>query len=372
MSALDFKPSEPFTFGVELELQILNRRDFDLTGGAADLLRLVDRQRPPGEVKPEITQSMVEICTSVHREHGTMLTELHTIRDIVARQAERLNLGIAGGGAHPFQRWSERRLYESPRFHHLWELYGYLAKQFTVFGQHIHIGCKDGDRAIWLAHGLSRYIPHLIALSASSPFFQGVDTAFDSARLNSVSAFPLSGHLPFVPDWQAFNEYFESMRGLGVVESMKDFYWDVRLKPDFGTVEIRVCDTPLTLARAVALATFARALSCWLLDERPFEPAVEVYRVYGYNRFLACRFGLDAQIIDANTRSKRLLGENVAETIARVRQYAPDEAGKDALDVLRMDALARRNDARWLREAFAVAGSLNDVVRDCTERWLEA
>lgn len=371
MSGLEFTASAPFTFGVELELQVVNRRDFDLTSSAPDLLRLVERQHPPGEVKPEITQSMLEISTSVHRQHGSMLAELRTMRDVVSRQAERLNLGVAGGGTHPFQRWSERRIYGAPRFHHLSDLYGYLAKQFTVFGQHIHIGCETGDGAIWLAHGLSRYIPHLIALSASSPFFQGVDTAFDSARLHSVTAFPLSGHIPFVADWQAFNEYFENMRGLGVVESMKDFYWDIRPKPEFGTVEIRVCDTPLTLSRAVALATFARALSCWLLTERPFEPAIEVYRVYGYNRFLACRFGLDAQIIDLNTRSKRSLAEDAADTMARVRQYVPDDAGKDALDRLRDDALARRNDARWLREAFAQAGSLSDVVRLCAERWLE-
>ena len=99
---------------------------------------------------------------------------------------------------------------------------------------------------------MSRYIPHFIALSASSPFSQGVDTAFDSSRLNNVNAFPLSGYMPFVGDWDEFNGYFDTMRGLQVVESMKDFYWDIRPKPEFGTIEIRVCDTPLTVERAAA------------------------------------------------------------------------------------------------------------------------
>ena len=98
----------------------------------------------------------------------------------------------AGGGTHPFQDWSERRIFDKPRFQEISALYGYLSKQFTVFGQHVHIGCPGPDQALVLLHGLSRFIPHLIALSASSPFVQGTDTGFQSARLNSVFAFPLS------------------------------------------------------------------------------------------------------------------------------------------------------------------------------------
>jgi len=203
---------------------------------------------------------------------------------------------------------------------HIHDLYGYLAKQFTVFGQHIHIGCDSGDTAVRMAHLFSRYIPHFIALSASSPFFQGVDTFFASSRLNSVSAFPLAGHLPFVADWAGFTGYFEQMRELHVVESMKDFYWDIRPKPEFGTIEIRVCDTPLTLERAAALATYARALARYLMEKRPIEPSQDVYRVYGYNRFLACRFGLDAEIIDPQLRA---FLENCWETLENAG-YDPD------------------------------------------------
>ena len=149
---------------------------------------------------------------------------------------------------------------------------------------------------------LFRATSAFIALSASSPF-PGVDTAFASSRLNNVSAFPLAGHMPQMDDWAGFTEYFEQMRQLQVVESMKDFYWDIRPKPEFGTIEVRVCDTPLTLERAAALAAYAQALARWLLEEKPLEPSADVYRVYGYNRFLACRFGLDAEIIDPYERA---------------------------------------------------------------------
>ena len=369
MSILDFRRSEPFTVGVELELQIVNRRDFDLSGSAADLLPLIEKQLQSGEVKPEITQSMLEIATSVHRNHADMLAELQSLRELVARQAERLNLGIAGGGAHPFQRWTDRRIFATPRFHYLSDLYGYLAKQFTVFGQHIHIGCESGDRAIGLIHAMSRYIPHFIALSASSPFLQGVDTAFESARLNSVNAFPLSGHLPPVRTWAEFEAYFDSMRELSVVSSMKDFYWDIRPKPEYGTVEVRVCDTPLTVERAAALAVFGQALARSLVESGTPRTDPQAYRVYGYNRFLACRFGLEAELVDVERRAKLTLRDDLLETLQLVRRFATDTSGAQALDQLAEDVRQGGSDSAWLRDAHRRTGSLSDVVRGQCEVW---
>ncbi len=144
----------------------------------------------------------------------------------------------------------------------------------------------------------SRYIPHCIALSASSPFVQGQDTAFDSARLNSVFAFPLSGRAPCVLTWAEFGQYFNKMTATGVVQGMKDFYWDIRPKPEFGTIEIRVFDTPLSIERAAALAAYVQALGAWFLDTQPFTPCEDDYLVYTFNRFQACRFGLEGVYVD--------------------------------------------------------------------------
>ncbi|MGH8694297.1 MAG: glutamate-cysteine ligase family protein, partial [Burkholderiales bacterium] len=156
---LEFSRSEPLTMGIELELMILSTHDWDLMHGAGDLLGLIKKVKHPGDIKPEITESMIEISTSVHKEYREMLAELSGIRDVVLKNAQRLNLAIAGGGAHPFQHWSEQRIFPKERFFHVHELYGYLAKQFTVFGQHIHIGVPSGDDAVWLTHMMSRYIP---------------------------------------------------------------------------------------------------------------------------------------------------------------------------------------------------------------------
>ena len=146
MSLEPFINSEPFTFGVELELQLVNTHDYDLTRPHPTCMRLIKDEKIPGNVTPEITESMIEISTGICTTHEQAVTDLRAIRDALVAAADQLNVGLCGGGTHPFQQWSERRIYDKPRFQQLSELYGYLAKQFTVFGQHVHIGCPDADQ----------------------------------------------------------------------------------------------------------------------------------------------------------------------------------------------------------------------------------
>jgi carboxylate-amine ligase len=371
---LDFKRSEPLTFGVELELMVLNTRDFNLSRGAHDLLDRLDKVDHPGEVKPEITESMIEVNSGVHTRYDALLGELRRTRDAIVTEAGKLNLAIAGGGAHPFHKWSERRIFDTERFQRVSELYGYLAKQFTVFGQHIHIGVESGDDAVYLTHHLSRYIPHFIALSAASPYYQGEDTSFETSRLHAVSAFPLAGHLPEVSTWAQFNEYFDAMAGHGIVASMKDFYWDIRPKPEYGTVEIRICDTPLTVEGAAQLAAYAQTLAAEALHNRRSPPLAPLYMVYGHNRFQASRFGYQANLADplAGERSHVVLRDDVLATLKRLEPTAGTLGTAAALDAIRAQVTRGLNDARWLRERFAETKSLSDVVRLQAARWKES
>ncbi len=369
MSDMTFGASKALTMGIELELQILNRRDCDLTRGADDLIRLVERAGHPGDIKPEITESMVEISTGIHEGYDTALEELQQMRDAVIAAAKRLNLLVAGGGAHPFMHWSERQIFDRPRFRQLSTLYGYLAKQFTIFGQHVHIGCPDGDTAMYLTHAMSRYIPHFIALAASSPYHQGTDTAFDSSRLNAVYAFPLSGRAPVLDRWDAFVAYFEKMRAARVVESMKDFYWDIRPKPEYGTIEVRVFDTPLTVEKAAALAAYVQALARYLLIERPVAVHEDMYLTYTYNRFQACRFGLEGLMIDPASHVHRPIHEDIVETVELVSVHAEELRSGAALRQIGEWAAGRANDAAWMREHFRRSDSLADLMWQTSLLW---
>ncbi len=364
-----FAASDALTFGFELELQLVSLSDLDLTPASVDVLELLKRKPFPGNVVPEITESMIEINSSVHSRYRELLAELLAIRDTLVAAGDLLNVGIAGGGTHPFQHWSEQRISSKPRYQELSALYGYLAKQFTVFGQHVHIGCPNGDDALYLLHALGRYIPHFIALSASSPFVQGFDSGFDSARLNSVTAFPLSGRAPFVLHWDQFaRDYFAKMERTGIIKSMKDFYWDLRPKPEYGTIELRVCDTPLSVERAAALAAYLQAICRHLLERRDAPPAEDDYLVYNYNRFQAARFGMDGVITHPQTYEQLPLREDILATIDLLQPHAQALGSVEALVHLAA-AVTEGSDAAFLREQYQRQGSAEGMVNAAIQRF---
>lgn len=370
MSILSFKHNPTFSMGVELELQLVNLHDFNLTMEAEDFLRRFSQSEIKGVLKPEITQSMIEVNSSVHENYSSLLSELFEIRDALVTESRLAHIGICGGGTHPFQKWMMQRIFKSERFSSLSDQYGYLAKQFTVFGQHIHIGCQNGDDALYLCHALARYIPHFIALSAASPFSQRVDTQFDCSRLAVISAFPLSGTPPWMQVWSEFEAYYQRMMDLGVITSMKDFYWDIRPKPEFGTVEIRICDTPLSVVNAANLAAYAQMLSCWLLRNKS-DLSRDIYLTYLVNRFRAARYGLNAEIIDPLQQHQVMLAEDILNTCCLLEPIALELDAQDALKNLLQAVINKRNDARWLREQFQITGTLNDTVREQVRYWQE-
>ena len=376
MEQIPFISSAPNTLGIELELQLIDPRSFDLTAASDELLAQMANHPIADRVKPEITRSMIELNSSVHEHPMGLLAEMREMRDALIEAADAVGVSVAGGGAHPFMRWQERSISDTPRFQYLAEMYGYLARQFTVFGQHIHIGVANGDDAMYLTHGLSRYVPHFIALSAASPFYQGVDTAFDSSRSNVVRAFPLAGTAPVMTKWSDFERYYDDLLRLGIIGSMKDFYWDIRPKPEYGTVEVRVCDTPLTLELAALLGCYAQLLSRWLLTERPIEIHDDFYLLYQYNRFEASRYGLDGEVAkpqgeQSGDSPKQSIYVDILDRLQDLQRFTQNEAEVQALKRLRIMTYERLNDAAWLRQAYKQRGSLNDVMRMSSELWMK-
>jgi glutamate---cysteine ligase / carboxylate-amine ligase len=230
----------------------------------------------------------------------------------------------------------------------------------------VHVGVGSGDLAIELTQRLLPYIPHFIALSAASPFAQGEDTAFETSRLHAVAMFPLSGHMPRLRDWQDFCTYFAEMKSYGIVESIKDFYWDIRPKPEYGTVEVRIFDTPLTVEMAAALAALVQTLSMHLLhsDAEKNTPVGDIAstRVYGYNRFQACRFGFEAQLANPHTRQSEHLGASLQALLTRLMPIAAQLGTVRPLMLLQELAAAQQNGASWMRAMHAQYGDLRDMM----------
>lgn len=367
MNMINFASSPHNTLGIELELQILDPVTFDLAGRAGQILEQVAGHPYAHRIKPEVTEAMIELNSSVHEHPAGLLAEMREMRSILCNAADAAGVRIAGGGAHPFMNWQDNTIFDSPRFRYLADMYGYLAPKFTVFGQHIHLGVANGDAACSLIHRLSPYVPHLIALSASSPYYEGVDTLFSCSRLNALHSFPLSGHMPpDTHDWYQFEAYYMRMRSLGLVESLKDLYWDIRPKPEFGTVEIRVCDTPLTIEKACQLAAFAQALAI-SVQRRP-EPHAGLWLAYDSNRFQASRFGLQAQYVTDKGERIRLI-EHLRATFDMVLPVAEELGSTDLVEGLQATTLKMGGDAHWMRARFNKHQSLPGVVGAAADLW---
>ncbi|BCA96006.1 putative glutamate--cysteine ligase 2 [Legionella antarctica] len=371
MRRLPFKKSFVSSIGVELELQLVDPHSFALISRSKDLIRSIKPNKEQLRIKPEITQSMIEINSSIHHSPQAMLKELNEIKIYLLQKANNLDLAICGGGTHPFQTWSLQKIFPTMRYKEISRKFTYLSKIATVFGQHIHIGCGNAENAIYLTHAISRYVPQLIAIAASSPFYQGVDTHFYTSRATVFNAFPLSGSIPYLTDWNEFSDYFYKMRRLGIVTSMKDFYWDIRPKPEFGTVEIRVCDTPLTIRKAVLISAYIQSLALYLLEERPTQVNHDLYYLYNQNRFEACRYGFEGNFIDPFTLKSCSISEDILCTIKIIEKYSHQLGNTDYISQLLDNVTHGINDATILRGIFKQVDSLPKVVAKQCEAWSE-
>ncbi len=362
-----FAHSRLGTMGIELELMVLDRLTFDLLPAAPDILRLLDLQDKRWIATPEITTSMLEVASSVLENYQQAETELEEIRRSVERAAFAVGAVIAGGGAHPFQRWSDQRIYPKDRYRASARKFGYLAKLFTVFGMHVHVGVPSGDEAVRLCAWLTQRAPLFIALSANSPCWQGENSGFCSARSNVVGAFPMSGTMPaHIRSWGQFEQHFARLAGLGIVGSIKDFYWDVRPKPEFGTIELRVLDTPLHPAYAAALACYARALCIEAYRQPGRWPADDGPELYTWNRFNAARDGIDGVWIDPESGRSSTIADVIHADMARLAPKSDDPGfGRARAQIEQL--LRDGGQARWLTRQLAAGYGMNDLARHASE-----
>jgi carboxylate-amine ligase len=354
--------------GLELELQLINTHNQDLSASSKKIIRHIQNDSYSEHIKPEITQSMIEINSSPHYKPATMHKELQTLCYYLKHIADKEKVSLCGGGTHPFQDWKKRKIFPSERFRNLAKQYGYLAKRYTVFSMHVHVSCSTPEKAIYLTHMLSRYVPHFIALSASSPFYHGINTGFNSSRSNIAAAFPLSGHMPMLKNWSDFCRYFYKMQNFEIINSMKDFYWDIRPKPEYGTVEIRVCDMPLTLNKTIALVAYIQCLAAYL-DNQPFELKDNLYDTYHYNRFQSSKFGFEGLFINPFTNEKMSLQKDILATIRMLRPNAKLLGTSPYLYSLKQLTKNKYNDANFLKEKFTKESSLLSVVKENCRAW---
>lgn len=363
---LPFRPSPELTFGVEIEMQLVDADTRDLAPRSVEVLERLGPGQP--HVKPEIFRSMLEIDTGVCHTLGEARRDLGDALRATIECARGLGMRVVGSGSHPFARYEQRQIYPAARYEQLLERNRWIAQRLSIFGVHVHVGMRDGDHCVAMIHGILHYLPHLLALSANSPYWQGLDTGLASSRVTVFEAMPTAGHPPPYRDWAGFCELYARLERSRAISSIKDLWWDVRPHTGYGTAEVRICDMPATLGEILALVGFTHALYADLdrrlrAGERIAPPAEWRIRE---NKWRASRHGLEALLVVDDDGGTEDLRAHLDATLDRLLRHEHDAERGAALRAVRAMTAAESGHARQ-RRVFQAHGSLRDVVDDLAE-----
>jgi glutamate---cysteine ligase / carboxylate-amine ligase len=320
---LAFECSNPSFIGMEMEWQLLNNQSLDLTESILPLMAL----HPMAPyVKQEFIQNTVEVASRVCGSLAELETHLLEVtRDLKAKCRE-LGITLCGAGTHPFGQHLGI-ITPMPRYQAMEAAEGLPSHTQITFATHVHIGMESGDEAIRIMRALKAYLPLLIALSASSPFWRGYDTGHAAYRHRILAATRSYGVPPSFASWQDFEHFFDLGRRAGMFQVIKDIHWDIRPHPDFGSLEIRVMDAQPTIAAAVDLAGFIRALVFFLRCQDEMRsprglPQPLPWWIEKHNHFQAAHLGWEANYIQDEQGGIVPLREVFAKTLAAIQDTA--------------------------------------------------
>ncbi|MCI2959041.1 glutamate--cysteine ligase [Agromyces atrinae] len=365
-------PSIPFavsprsTVGIEWEIAIVDPTTGELAS-VAD--RVLDALRSPdGSHHPHITEELllntVELVSGVHTTVADAIADLEGQLDEVRAVTDELGYELICSGSHPFSQWYDQKLTDKERYHKLIERTQWWGRNMMIWGIHVHVGIEDRDKVVPILGALLGYLPHLQALSASSPYWAGVETGYASNRALMFQQLPTAG-LPYaLADWHSFERFVDDLARTGVIDDHSEVRWDIRPSPKWGTIEIRACDGVSTAREVAGIAAFIQCLVEWLssrLDDGETLPAMQPWFVRE-NKWRAARYGLDAEIILDLAGDERLVVDHTRDLLTVLAPYA-DRLGCSAeLQSLR-DILDHGGSyQRQLRVAAENDGDLRAVV----------
>src|SRR2546428_1130594 len=333
-SVLDhaFGTGELYTLGVEEEYMLLDSETFDLVQHIDTVLAAVAGHELEAQLKAELMQSVLEVATPICRSASDVDRELRRMREYVTSVAGDKSLRVGSAGTHPFSLFERQRITARDRYRALVDQMQYVARRELIFGMHIHVAVDDGDKAIQVVNGLLPHIGPLLALSASSPFWRGEPTGLHSSRQMVFAAFPRSGPPPRFKSYADYAEVVGQLEKTGCIADYTHIWWDIRLHPRLGTIEVRTCDAVTRLEHVVAIVAYCQAL-VKLFSERydRREPIPSYHRILTTeNKWLAGRYGLEAPLMDLATgrRNRVAVGQLIRRTLQEVEPHAR-ELGSD-------------------------------------------
>jgi carboxylate-amine ligase len=368
-----FGKSTQYSLGVEEEFQLLDPTSFELLPVADKVLDSVD-EADIAQVKHELMKSVVETATVVCGNVGEAYEDLARLRQLVIDRAADAGAVIASAGTTPVSQWEGQEVTDKQRYRDIVAKLQWVARRELIFGLHVHVGMDSADKCMYVFNEMRAELPYLLALSANSPFWQGAPTGLQSSRIKIFDAFPRSGMPEAMPGgWDEYESLLARGAATGLVPDHTYVWWDLRPHPDFGTLEIRICDAQTKLMDTTGLAALVQAMAAYHGDR--FD-AGEVPRAHvptmfiEENRWSAARYGLDGQMLDYATDQMLPTRVLIARLLDRVEPVARRLGSREAFDHI-SSMLASTGSSRTLA-AWAAGGESTraageQLVRDTAD-----
>ena len=370
---IDFEISDNSTLGVEWEVALVDRDSGELAQRAQEVLEAVVSEYPElGEegdhpqVTGEFLQNTVEMVTGVCQNVPEALAHLSETQDRIREVTDPRGLEIFAAGTHPFSDWADQPVVDAERYYKVLDRAQYWGRQMVIFGLHVHVGVDHRDKALPVLDGLMNYYPHLLALSANSPYWCGHDTGYASQRAQLFQQLSTAG-LPFHFDsWDEYEAYVADLIATDVIEETSENRWDIRPVPRFGTVEMRVCDGPSNLREVGALTALTQCLAesfSRTLDQGGSIPVMPPWH-HQENKWRAARYGLDAVVIKDAQNHQTPLTEDLTDVLNRLEPLAAELGCAQELAYVGTMMSGEAGYLRQRRIAQENGGDLRAVVRD--------
>ena len=359
-----------FTLGIEQEFQLVDSQTGELCSCIDDIL---EKGTPLlGEkIKSESKQAAVELTTGICSTIADARQEISTLKSRLKQIVAREGVALIAAGTHPSALWQNQKTTPGEHYQQLEDNLQDVERMLVIYGLHIHVGVDSNELAITLMNQLRTWLPHLLALSSNSPFWQSRNTGLKSYRTALWKPIPYSGVPEIMPSWNHFEHYIDDLISTGCIESAKDICWDIRPHTLFGTIEFRICDMPSTTQDILALAALCQALVIKLtrLYEHNILHYVSPRDYIEVNKWSAMRYGLDADVVDFMKRRRIPMRDAIHELLDFVEDVVEDlkcEREMQYLRTLLVDPVGTGADRQ--NAVYQRTGDINQVTRFLIQR----
>jgi glutamate---cysteine ligase / carboxylate-amine ligase len=356
----------PFTLGIEEELMICDAETLELSQSIEVILGDLPDELP-GEVKPELMQSVLEVATRPCAGVAEAGEQLRQLRRIVREVGARNGLAIGAAGTHPSALYEDQLIVDRPRYRELADELSWIAEQELIFGTHVHVGIDDAEKAIYVADGMRGYLPLLLGMSSNSPFWRGKGTGMMSSRTPVFRAFPRVGIPPYYGNWNIYSHRVEQMMRGGAIPDYTYLWWDVRPHPNLGTVELRVFDQQTRVEHTIGFAALGQALAHRLAaDYEEGVPSIEhPHELIDDNKVRAAVVGIEGKLIDFDHGLEvpaAVMARGVIDDLSENARELGCEAELAALTDLTENGTGARRQLDWFSDHGEIVGLMSEIV----------